>query len=53
MIYFNMVCWVVAILSLVYAIFHPYMFGEFLKWYWDNSKKLFLIVWDWLKGFNK
>lgn len=49
MIYLNVICWVVAILSLVYAIFHPYMFGEFFRWYWDKVK----VVYNWLKGFNQ
>ena len=49
MIYFNILCGAIAILSLAYAMFHPYLFGEVSLWYWKVLKKIFL----WLKGFNK
>jgi len=38
MIYVNVFCWIVAILSLVYAGFHFYLFGEVALWYWNVIK---------------
>lgn len=49
MIYINIVCWVIAILSLVYAVFHLYLFGEVALWYWNVIKAIY----SWLKSFNK
>jgi len=49
MIYVNVFCWIVAILSLVYAGFHFYLFGEVALWYWNVIKTIY----RWLKGFSK
>lgn len=49
MIYVNIFCMIIAVLSLSYAMFHPYLFGEIALWYWNVLKKIFL----WLKGFSK
>jgi len=40
MIYVNVFCWIVAILSLVYAGFHFYLF-------------VIKAIYKWLKGFSK
>ncbi len=50
MIYLYVVCGVIAILCVVYAVFNP---KDVLSWLWVKSKSGFVWLWNKIKGLGK
>ena len=50
MIYFNIALGIIAVMSIVFFVFHP---KDVLSFWWVKGKAVVLGIWNWLKGFNK
>jgi hypothetical protein len=50
MIYFNILLGIIAVISIVYAIFNPM---DILSWWWVKSKKVAVGIWNLIKGIFK
>lgn len=48
MIYFNILLGIIAVMSIVYAIFNPM---DVLSWWWVKGKAVVLGIYKMLKGF--